>query len=99
MIGLAQTGTGKTFAFGIPVLELTLGDMKNTQSIIVAPTRELARQISQDLNELAGSKENIHIETVYGGTSVSAQIKDIRKKVPHIVVELPVGSLTCSSEM
>jgi len=89
LIGLAQTGTGKTFAFGIPLLELTNPETANTQSIVVAPTRELAQQISQDLKELARSLGKIHIETVYGGTSVQNQIKDIKRRTPHIVVGTP----------
>jgi len=89
MIGLAQTGTGKTLAFGIPLLELTNPENKKTQSIVVAPTRELAQQISQDLKDVSKSLGPIHIETVYGGTSVSNQIKDIKRRTPHIVVGTP----------
>jgi ATP-dependent RNA helicase DeaD len=71
------------------LLELTDEFVKKTQSIVVAPTRELAQQISQDLSSLIGPNKNINIETVYGGTSVSNQLRDIKRNTPQIVVGTP----------
>ena len=89
MIGLAQTGTGKTLAFGIPIMELTDPFLNRTQSIVVAPTRELAQQISADLKAINIHGKEVHIESVYGGTSVSQQIKDLKRKTPQVLVATP----------
>ena len=89
LIGLAQTGTGKTLAFGLPLLELCDTGIQKTQSIVVAPTRELAQQISLELKSLVSESGAIYIETVYGGTSVSAQVKTIKKRTPHIIIGTP----------
>jgi len=89
MIGLAQTGTGKTLAFGIPIIALTDETINFTQSIVVAPTRELAQQIAADLKGIIPQGVKLKIESVYGGTSVSEQIRNIKKKTPHILVATP----------
>lgn len=87
-IGLAQTGTGKTAAFGLPLLQLINKLDKFPQALIVCPTRELCLQITSDLNTFKNKKEHIIITAVYGGTSISMQIRDL-KKGTHIVVATP----------
>ena len=89
LIGLAQTGTGKTLAFGLPMLDLCISEKNKTQSIVVAPTRELAQQISQELKNFLTKGDKIVIETVYGGTPVNAQIKLLKNRTPHILVGTP----------
>lgn len=89
MIGLAQTGTGKTLAFGIPIIQLTDDSINFTQSIVVAPTRELAQQIAADFKNIIPRGKKLRIESVYGGTSVSDQIRSIKRNTPHILVATP----------
>lgn len=86
-IGLAQTGTGKTAAFGLPLLELIEPDFNATQALIMAPTRELGQQIAQQLVSFS-SNHRINIEVVYGGAAISNQIKAL-KKPTQIVVATP----------
>lgn len=89
LIGLAQTGTGKTAAFGLPILDLV--DVKNkfTQALILSPTRELGLQIASELENFSKYKKGLKILPVYGGASIVNQIKDIKKKNPHIIVATP----------
>ncbi len=87
-IGLAQTGTGKTAAFGLPLLQLINKGDRFPQALIVCPTRELCLQITNDLSTFKGKKENISVTAVYGGTSISMQIRDLRRGT-HIVVATP----------
>lgn len=87
-IGLAQTGTGKTAAFGFPLLQLINKEERFPQALIVCPTRELCLQITSDLNSFRNKKANIIVTAVYGGTSISMQIRDL-KKGTHIVVATP----------
>lgn len=87
-IGLAQTGTGKTAAFGLPLLQLINKQDRFPQALIVCPTRELCLQITNDLNTFKHKKDHVVITAVYGGTSISMQIKDL-KKGTHIVVATP----------
>ena len=87
-IGLAQTGTGKTAAFGLPLLQLIEKDSKLPQALVICPTRELCLQITNDLNSFKPKKDHLHITAVYGGTSISLQIRDLRKGT-HIVVATP----------
>jgi ATP-dependent RNA helicase DeaD len=87
-IGLAQTGTGKTAAFGLPLLQLIDKAEKYPQALIVCPTRELCLQITSDLNSFKNKKDHIVVTAVYGGTSISLQIRDL-KKGTHIVVATP----------
>lgn len=85
VIGQAQTGTGKTAAFGIPLLDKISDDDTSLSSVILCPTRELAIQVANELKKLAKHKKHIHILPVYGGESIQYQIKDLRKKVQVVV--------------
>ncbi|HEX5651753.1 MAG TPA: DEAD/DEAH box helicase [Chitinophagaceae bacterium] len=87
-IGLAQTGTGKTAAFGLPLLQLISKADRFPQALIICPTRELCLQITSDLDTFKQKKEHISITAVYGGTSITQQIRDL-KKGTHIVVATP----------
>jgi len=87
-IGLAQTGTGKTAAFGLPLIELLDTDSKIIQALILAPTRELCVQISNDLENYCKYFQKVKIVAVYGGASIETQISKIKKGV-HIVVATP----------
>ena len=87
-IGLAQTGTGKTAAFGLPLLETLKADVKHTQALILAPTRELGQQIAQQLQLFAKYMPAIRIQVVYGGASIMDQIRAL-KQTPHILIATP----------
>lgn len=87
-IGLAQTGTGKTAAFGLPLLQLINKDDRFPQALIICPTRELCLQITSDLTTFKKNYGHIAVTAVYGGTSISLQIRDL-KKGTHIVVATP----------
>jgi len=87
-IGLAQTGTGKTAAFGFPLLQLIDSTQRHPQALIVCPTRELCLQITNDLETYKKHSKNIHTEAVYGGASIMMQIRNLKKGV-HIVVATP----------
>ncbi len=88
IIATAQTGTGKTAAFGLPSIQLTQIENKRTQTLILCPTRELCVQITRDLNSYSKYIKGINIIAVYGGTKIEAQIRAI-KKGAHIVVGTP----------
>ncbi|MBR1688405.1 MAG: DEAD/DEAH box helicase [Prevotella sp.] len=85
IIALAQTGTGKTAAFGIPVLQRIDTQRKETQAVILSPTRELCLQIADDLRDFSKYIDGIHIEAVYGGASIEQQIRALRKGAQVIV--------------
>ena len=85
VIALAQTGTGKTAAFGIPVLQRIDTTRKETQALVLAPTRELCLQIADDLRDFSKYMEGVHVEAVYGGASIEQQIRALRKGVQVIV--------------
>ena len=85
---LAQTGTGKTAAFGLPLLELLDFSQKSIQALVLAPTRELCVQITNDLKSFSKYINNAHIVAVYGGANIEPQIRDV-KKGPQIVVATP----------
>jgi len=87
-IGLAQTGTGKTAAFGLPLLSLIDFESRTTQVLILAPTRELCMQIGKDLENFARHIEGFRIVAVYGGASIVNQIRDV-KKGPQIITATP----------
>ena len=87
-IGLAQTGTGKTAAFGLPLLQLIKKEDRFPQALIVCPTRELCLQITSDLETFKKSTGHVSVTAVYGGTSISMQIRDL-KRGTHIVVATP----------
>ena len=84
-IGLAQTGTGKTAAFGLPLLQLVEANEKYPQALIVCPTRELCIQIVNDINLFKKNLRGINVVAVYGGASIGMQIRDIKKGVQLIV--------------
>ena len=75
VIALAQTGTGKTAAFGIPVLQRIDPSRMETQALILSPTRELCLQITDDLKDFSKYMPGIHMEAVYGGASIAQQIQ------------------------
>lgn len=87
-VGLAQTGTGKTAAFGLPLLQLMDAKQKFPQALVVCPTRELCMQIVNDLEQFKKFIPGMQVVAVYGGTSISMQIRDIRRGV-QIVVATP----------
>jgi len=88
LIASAQTGTGKTAAFGLPLLDLTNTKVTNVQTLILCPTRELCIQITNDLLSYSKYLKNINILSVYGGVKIEKQIKSL-KKGPQIVVGTP----------
>ena len=85
VIGLAQTGTGKTAAYGIPLLQKIDPDNKATQALILSPTRELCLQITDDLKDFSRYMNGVRIVAVYGGTSIVNQINALKKGVQIIV--------------
>lgn len=87
-VGLAQTGTGKTAAFGLPLLQLVSSADKFPQALIVCPTRELCLQITNDLVSFCKHSKGIHAEPVYGGASIVMQIRNLKRGV-QIVVATP----------
>jgi len=87
IIAQAQTGTGKTAAFGLPLIEMVNLDSKKVQALILTPTRELAIQVSEEINSLKGSRD-IRVVPIYGGQSIDQQLRSLRKGV-HIVVGTP----------
>lgn len=87
-VGLAQTGTGKTAAFGLPLLQLVNKDNRFPQGLIVCPTRELCVQITNDLISFRKHNAGLNVTAVYGGASIGEQIRDLRKG-PQIVVATP----------
>lgn len=88
VVALAQTGTGKTAAFGLPLVELCDPDDRDIQALVLAPTRELCMQITNDLQNFTKGVKSLNIVAVYGGASISDQIKKIRRGV-QIVVATP----------
>ena len=88
LIALAQTGTGKTAAFGIPLLQTLDTDSRQTQALILSPTRELCLQISDDLKDFSKYIPGVHVVAVYGGASVMQQIRSL-KHGAQIIVATP----------
>ena len=88
VIGIAPTGTGKTIAFGIPMLEYISLTEQRVQEVVLAPTRELAMQITQELTSLAHFIPQIHIASLYGGQPIARQLAQLKRK-PQIVVATP----------
>ena len=84
LVGQAQTGTGKTAAFGIPILEKLTPAKKTVQAIILTPTRELAIQVSEELNSLKG-KKRLNIVPIYGGQSIQLQLSHLKKGIDIVV--------------
>lgn len=87
-IGLAQTGTGKTAAFGLPLLDLIDPESKSTQALIMAPTRELGKQTASELKRFSSNQPKLNVEVVYGGSAITNQIRAL-KKPTQIVVATP----------
>jgi ATP-dependent RNA helicase DeaD len=87
LIGQAQTGTGKTAAFGIPLVEKVDLNVEAIQGIIIAPTRELAIQVSEELYKIGAGKK-VRVLPIYGGQDIQRQIRSL-KKHPHIIVGTP----------
>ncbi|MFV0470117.1 MAG: DEAD/DEAH box helicase [Dysgonomonas sp.] len=85
VIALAQTGTGKTAAFGLPVLQKIDVNLKSPQALILAPTRELCLQIAGDLSDYSKYIDHLHVLPVYGGSSIESQIKTLKRGVQIIV--------------
>ncbi len=88
VIGQAQTGTGKTAAFGIPALELIDIQDRSVQTLVLCPTRELALQVAEEIRKIAKYKRGIRIEAIYGGDSIERQIRSLKSGV-HIVIGTP----------
>ncbi len=85
IIGQAQTGTGKTAAFAIPLLEQINTERKDLQAIILCPTRELAIQVAEELKRLSKYKRNLYTLPIYGGQSINRQIKALKKGVQVVI--------------
>ena len=85
MIALAQTGTGKTASFGIPLLMRLDLSNRDTQALVLSPTRELCLQIADDLRDFSKYMDGIHVEAVYGGAAIEQQIRALKKGVQVIV--------------
>ncbi len=85
IIALAQTGTGKTAAYGLPVLQNVEADDRSTQVVILSPTRELCLQIADDLKDYSRYIDGLHVVAVYGGAGIESQIRQLRKGCQIIV--------------
>ncbi len=88
VVALAQTGTGKTAAFGLPLIQTTDVSQRVPQALILCPTRELCLQIAGDLNDYSKYVNGLKVLPVYGGSSIESQIKSLKKGV-HIIVATP----------
>ncbi len=88
LVGLAQTGTGKTAAFGLPLLQLIDTEKRFPQALVVCPTRELCIQIVNEIEQFKKFLTHTYVVAVYGGTPIGAQIREIKRGV-HIVVATP----------
>ena len=88
LVALAQTGTGKTAAYGLPIVQLTEGASLHPVSLILAPTRELCLQIADDLEGFSKHSDGVHILPVYGGTNIDAQIRALKRGV-NVLVATP----------
>ena len=88
LIALAQTGTGKTAAFSLPILDMIDDTSRKIQLLVLAPTRELALQIAKDIKNYTKYLPNVKTTAVYGGSSITEQIRNLREK-PQIIVGTP----------
>ncbi|QWI49611.1 DEAD/DEAH box helicase [Bacillus mycoides] len=88
IIGQAKTGTGKTLAFVLPILEKTNPESSDVQALIVAPTRELALQITAEIKKMLVHREDINVLAIYGGQDVAQQLRKLKGNT-HIVVATP----------
>jgi len=87
-VGLAQTGTGKTGAFGLPLLQRIDKSILQPQAVVLCPTRELCIQITGDIKQFSRHMEGVHTVAVYGGASIVTQMQQI-KRGAHIIVATP----------
>ncbi|MCB0560345.1 MAG: DEAD/DEAH box helicase [Lewinellaceae bacterium] len=87
-IGVAQTGTGKTAAFGLPLVQMVDASLSETQALILAPTRELCLQLSRELGQFAQFQKGLRILPVYGGADIGKQIRELKKGI-QIVAATP----------
>jgi ATP-dependent RNA helicase DeaD len=87
-IGLAQTGTGKTAAFGLPLLDLLDTEWDHVQALVLAPTRELGQQIAEQLDKYAKYSKGLKTVAVYGGANIATQIAQLKKPC-HVVIATP----------
>ena len=85
LIAQAPTGTGKTFAYGIPLINMINKEEKNVQALVICPTRELAVQVCNELRKLLVNIEGVKAQVLYGGQNIEFQIKDL-KKHPQIIL-------------
>lgn len=88
LLGMARTGTGKTGAFGIPLVQQIDTDLRTTQALVLSPTRELCLQIAGELEAFSAKRRGLRIATVYGGASIGEQIRDLERGA-HIIVATP----------
>lgn len=88
-LGLAQTGTGKTAAFGLPLIDQIDPSLRAIQAIVLSPTRELAQQIAKALGDFARYVPEVSVNVVYGGAAISNQIRDLKREAPKILVATP----------
>lgn len=88
LVALAQTGTGKTAAFGLPLVSLLDFQSRDTQALILCPTRELCMQITRDLQNFSKFQKGAHVVSIYGGASIEGQIREVRRG-PQIIVGTP----------
>ncbi|MCB1155570.1 DEAD/DEAH box helicase, partial [bacterium] len=94
LIGQAQTGTGKTAAFGLPVVQSIDLDRRVVQALVMTPTRELAIQVSEALESFGQARQGLRVLTVYGGASLSPQLRALSRGV-HVVVGTPGRIADC----
>jgi superfamily II DNA/RNA helicase len=87
-IGLAQTGTGKTAAFGLPLVEGIDPELRAVQALVITPTRELGQQVAQQLAAFSRNLRGVRVEVVYGGAPIYKQIQALQRR-PQIVVATP----------
>lgn len=88
VVGLAQTGTGKTAAFGLPLIQKTDLKSKNVQSVVLCPTRELCMQITNDIQNYSKYIKDFRVTAIYGGASIEGQLKELRRN-PQIIIATP----------
>ena len=88
LVALAQTGTGKTAAFGFPLIQKLQADSRTTQGLILSPTRELCLQITNEMQQYAKYIKGLNIVAIYGGASITEQAKQVRRGA-QIVVATP----------
>lgn len=88
-IALAQTGTGKTAGFGLPLIQGVDTKTNEIQAVVLAPTRELIQQIANDLNNFSKFVKGYKQETVFGGTPIYSQIQRIKRSTPHVLLATP----------